>query len=339
MEICDAEYGSLNGGEGEKSFELWERQCITQMLERGKHLSQSYEKPVCYFMDGMRQHIFYNGQIENAIEQLSREYLCCEYGQNKIVYCIDTNDTLSLPNTLLNGNRDAEYVLYFNQLTVNSFTSKKKFDDAIYAFCKLYGIQSQKDTILQNIDCLHLQSVDLEFLVRFREKLSSCMHTPGIAELYDGHRNDIFNVDITEDAAKACYLLYHEKQKFDPIEKSGVTIGRDVFEIIRTQQGIALLLLSYCYLEEIKNPQEYADPSESPLNAFYGHTECVYIRELICFRHEQQALLNFEKTHYKDLSDIGKSTITYLCGRTSDHTREQMQERLDWERKQLTRKK
>lgn len=332
MECCTAKYEQQ---EGNISFGVWQRQRLTRILEEGKHLSQSYERPICYIIDGMCQHVFYNGQIENVVEQLSRGYLGSSAGPNKFIYCIDTDESLILPLTALHRNRDAAYLLYFNPLTVNNVTSRKSFSDAISSFCELYGLQEQKNIILQNIDQLHLQSVDLEFLVRFREHLSKSPQTLGIAELYDTQLRSIIRIDEIANTAKACYLLYHVGKQFDQLAADGACIKRSVFEIIRTHRGIALLLTAYHYLEEIKSQRKPPIPKDSPLNIFYGHTECVYIRELICCKQEQQALLEFERKYYKSLSAKGRSLLTYLCGRISSTLHEEIKTRLEHERKQF----
>lgn len=296
--------------------------CIENVFKRSKQLSNNYNKPICFILDGFSKSKYYDNCIEDYVHVNIEANNKFTESYNKFVVCLDTDEDLHLANTDFDRLIKAEYILYFNPLTVKK-TCYTNLDNFVDAFTKLYAV-AKKEVVIKNIYTLNIHNIDLHTLINFKsyfaaKKNAKCC----ITELYMTEAVKTFGVKKIDQVSLACYKLYYENKTYDKIIRDGCKIDRASFEIIRKQKKLAMYLIAKCYVTAIekfdcKNRVVMIHPI---LNECFNCEISTFVKGLILKNSLSEKLINFSQKYYRKLNFRGKAMITYFAGRTCDNNK------------------
>lgn len=290
---------------------------ILAFLEKGKVLSQTYTKPVCYIIDGMYKYSFDDECLEDFLIENMSEYEVYEGYENKIIYSVDSDSGLSQPTTKVHKQKKAEHILYFNPIITNKIQNDKKYISFVDAFAKLYNCDDP-NVIRENIKNLHFQYIDLNSLLNFKEYLQTkdgnCCRTEIYRELSEKFIEERYIKSVSE----ICYELYYRDVLYSNIIERFELDTKNVINILRKQVNLRNYLIANHYVESMKealNKKLDDIPENSVLNECFGFEISSFIHGIIEKSSCAALFASFEKEYYDKLSFKGKSMLTYLCGR------------------------
>lgn len=297
---------------------------ILKILEEGKKLSEDYEKPVCYIFDGLSQHKCYETSIEDYILDNQSVYKSTDkVALNRFIYCIDTNDLINLTKTTIDQDRTSGHLLYFNSISVDYVLNNNKYKKFVKDYCDLFGFENRYEDIISNIKELQVENINLDFLFYYYDNkyLQDTSMYKNLTELYNTILTIIFDnattqIDVARDVS---YYLYHERKTFDQIRNALPQLSQvsyQVFEKVRKNRAISLILLARKYVKEIENLIKAKKIDEkSIVNTLFDHNVTTFIRDIIDMGRFEGQLFSFSLNNFGKLTNKGKSTISYLCGR------------------------
>lgn len=122
------------------SEEFWEeiKKIIEEFYQAACDLSIESQVPVCFIIDGLNQHRFFPNPFETVIKEYEHFYSNNE--SNKFVYCIDTDESIELPFTIIHIEKNAEYLLYFDEISTVNAIDDQKYRLFIRHYCKVCNI-------------------------------------------------------------------------------------------------------------------------------------------------------------------------------------------------------
>ena len=288
---------------------------IEQILKDGANLAEKLGHNACCIIDGLNKYVFYpSARIESMVDRLVGSPLGKRYAH--YIYCLDTESGLSLSHTPQHTKKDAEYLIYFDQIKTYKIDSQEKYRNFVESFCLLRGCDAEMaDIIMENIRQMEILEIDMNVLVYFWEDLCVPHNNSSFFSLLDNFANQKIGASEIETAPKASYSLYIGGQGYSDIcEECG--ISNQTFEIIRTQKLIAKYLQAKYYVDSIQDVVEKRkDTVDECINQLYNHEICSYIRKYITKANAQASIVTFAKKHCKKLNYAGKATLFYLLGR------------------------
>lgn len=291
---------------------------VEKILKDGAALAERQNHEICCIIDGLNKYVFYpRAKIESMVDELVENAKNERYAH--YIYCLDTESGLSLAHTPQHTKKNAEYLIYFDQIKTYKISSKEKYRNFVESFCKLRKHDAKTaDIIMENIERMEILEIDMNVLVYFWEDLCVQENSESFFSLLDNFANKKINTLEMDKAAKASYSLYIGGRSYSDICRE-CGISNQTFEVIRTQKPIAKYLQAKYYVDCI---QTIAEGRGSPadyegVNQLYNHEICSYIRRYIIKVNVQAHIFEFAKTHYGELNNAGKATFSYLLGRIS----------------------
>lgn len=294
--------------------------CIDNIFDRSKQLSLKYSKPVCFILDGFSKCKYYDSCIEDYIQVKIESTYKFTNDNNKFIVCLDTDEDLHLTNTDFDKAIEADYILYFNSITIKKTYTKSSLKKFIEAFTNLYSI-AKKETVIKNINNLNLHSIDLHTLIKFKNYFSANNNsTCCITELYMAEAMKIFGKQNIDNASLACYKLYYENKTYEKIISDGCNLNHSSFETIKKHKTLAMYLIAKCYVTAIEKFNYNKKPIKiNPiLNECFNCEISTFVKGLILKNSLSEKLNIFSEVCYSKLNFRGKAMITYFTGRTCD---------------------
>lgn len=307
------------------------KQRVEQIMADGARLAEKLKREACCIIDGLNKYVFYpSAMIESMVDKLVRGPLGKQYAH--FIYCLDTEFGLGLTHTPQHTNKNAEYLIYFDQIKTYKIDSQEKYRNFVESFCLLRNHNAETaDIIMQNIERMEILEIDMNVLVYFWEDLCVPKKDESFFSLLDNFANQKINASEMENAAKASYSLYFGGQNYSDICRE-CCISNQTFEVIRTQKLIAKYLQAKYYVDCIQDAVEKRGDvvDYRCINRLYDHERCSYIRRYITKINAQASIFKFAQEHYKDhynkkhdnkehdnkaLSYSGKAVLFYLLGR------------------------
>lgn len=289
---------------------------VEQIMTDGAKLAEKLKQEACCIIDGLNKYAFYpSANIESMVDKLVGGPLGKRYVH--YIYCLDTESGLSLAHTPQHTKKDAEYLIYFDQIKTYKIDSQEKYRNYVESFCLLRGYNAETaDTIVKNIERMEILEIDMNVLVYFWEDLCIRENDESFFSLLDSFTNQKINASEMENAAKASYSLYIGGQSYSDICRE-CGISNQTFEVIRTQKLIAKYLQAKYYVDCIQDAVEKRRDTVDYecINQLYDHEICTYIRRYITKINAQASIFTFAKEHYTDLTYAGMATLFYLLGR------------------------
>lgn len=292
--------------------------CINNFFECSKQLSNKYGKPVCFILDGFSKCKYYDTCIEDYIQVKIESNYKFTNDSNKFVVCLDTDEDLHLTNTDFDKAIEADYVLYFNPITIKKTYPKSNLERFIDAFTNLYSIAT-KETVIKNINNLNLHSIDLHTLIKFKNYFAANNNANCcITELYMADAMKIFGKQNIDNASLACYKLYYENKTYEKIISDGCKLSHSSFETIKKQKTLAMYLIARCYVTSIEKFNYNKKPFKinTILNECFNCEISTFVKGLILKNSLSEKLKVFSEKCYSELNFRGKAMITYFSGRT-----------------------
>lgn len=292
---------------------------IDKILNVGRVLSQNYNMPICFILDGMRQHIYEENCIEEYLFENINEYTEFNDGdtsfENKIIYSVDIDKEFNGPNTKIHTSKKAQYVLYFNPIMTKKLDDNEKYISFINAFSELYNCGTP-DVICENIKKLNFQYIDLNTLINFKENLMISNTSVCKTELYKELAEKLIEKKELNKVSRACYELYYKNQWHKDVVEKYKDLSNNIFYILRKQVNLRNYLIAYNYFVTMENAVEKKREDEiDVLNECFDREIASFITDIIYKENYSSSLIKFNEMYYESLSFKGKSMLTYLLGR------------------------
>lgn len=302
------------------SEEFWEeiKKIIEEFYQAACDLSIESQVPVCFIIDGLNQHRFFPNPFETVIKEYEHFYSNNE--SNKFVYCIDTDESIELPFTIIHIEKNAEYLLYFDEISTVNAIDDQKYRLFIRNYCKVCNIGEDKvDAIISNIKRINFQLVDFNILTKFQNELINADSNASITEMYEAYLERSIPVQEERKIAPfVAFSLFLNGKDYEDIRRA-VRVSYKLLETIRSQRGLAYYLIVRHYVSKMNEMSNIKDGEiDAVLNYPFSNDITIFIRDIIEYDSFQRRLIDFSKNYYDKVDFKGKSTISYLLSRVSN---------------------
>jgi len=292
---------------------------IKEFFEAACRLSKESQVPICFFIDGLNQHEFFSNSLEAKIKEYEHRY--SNNGSNRFVFCIDTDESIELPSTIIHREKNAEYLLYFDQISTVNAIDEQKYRLFIRNYCTVSNIGVDKaDTIMYNIKRINFQLVDFNILTQFQSELINPEANAPITEMYETYLQQVIPVQQERKIAPfVAFSLFLNGKDYEELRNAENNISYRFLESIRSRRGLAYYLIARHYvnkMNEISNIK--GGEIDAVLNYPFSNDITIFIRDIIECDNYQRKLISFSKNNYAKVNFKGKSTISYLISRVSN---------------------